>query len=173
VDEDPSEPGRWRIRRTGASDPMVARMVEGYLAELSELIPEFDHRRASPPDAGDFEWPNGAFVLVTDGSNEPVACGALRRLSPKVGELRRMWVVPAQRGTGLGRVLLGALERLALKMDLTELRLDTNKELSAALSLYRRSGYSETPRYNDNPYADFWLVKSLPNARQSSGSGQE
>jgi len=135
-------------------------MVEGYLAELAELMPDFDPGRASPPSASDFDWPNGSFLLLMAGS-EAIACGALRRLSETTGELRRMWVKPAWRGMGAGRFLLGALEDLGRQMHLVELRLDTNGVLEAALGLYRSAGYGDIAPYNENSFADFWMAKQL------------
>jgi ribosomal protein S18 acetylase RimI-like enzyme len=40
-------------------------------------------------------------------------------------------------------------------------RLDTNGTLAEAQALYRKAGYREIERYNDNPYADFWFEKIL------------
>ena len=135
-------------------------MVTLYLAELRDVMPDFDASRASPPSAEDFSWPNGSFVVVFDG-DEAVACGGVRRLSDRTGELRRMWVKPGWRGRGLGRYLLEALEQLGREMELSELCLDTNRALEAALALYRSSGYREVTAYNDNQFADCWMVKPL------------
>lgn len=90
-----------------------------------------------------------------------MACGAVRRLSGDIGELRRMWVRPAWRGRGAGRSLLRALEDLAGEMGISELVLDTNRVLSPALTLYHSAGFVQVPRYNDNRFADVWLAKQL------------
>ena len=68
---------------------------------------------------------------------------------------------PAARGTGLGRALLGELERRAALLGATEVVLDTNARLAAAQHLYRSSGYAETSPYNDNPNATHWFSKRL------------
>ena len=150
----------WQLLRLGAEDPLVEEMVAGYLSELVEVMPDFDPARAAPPTPGDFEWPNGSFLLVVS-EHAPIACGALRRLTARTGELRRMWVRPEWRGRGVGRRLLAGLEEMARDMDLSELRLDTHRGLGAALGLYRSSGFRDVPRYNDNEFADFWLAKDL------------
>ena len=41
------------------------------------------------------------------------------------------------------------------------LRLDTNSALAEAGQLYRRSGWSEIPRFNDDPYPDLFFEKRL------------
>ena len=46
-------------------------------------------------------------------------------------------------------------------MGLTTLRLDTNRALKEAHALYRKEGYREVDRFNDNPYADHWFEKRL------------
>jgi len=139
---------------------VIVKMVADYLAELLDVMPDFDPTRAAPPAPSDFDWPNGSFVLVR-ADTEPIACGALRRLSADVGELRRMWVAPAWRGRGAGRFLLDALEDLAKGMQLSELRLDTKRKLGTAITLYRSAGFVEVPRYNDNEFADIWMSKRL------------
>ena len=90
-----------------------------------------------------------------------VGCGGLRALDERTGEIKRMWIAPEARGLGLARRLLAALEARALEAGLTRVRLDTNRALGEAQSLYRKAGYRETARYNDNVYADFWFEKVL------------
>jgi GNAT superfamily N-acetyltransferase len=72
-----------------------------------------------------------------------------------------MWVTPTWRGRHVGRYLLDALEDLAQEMQMSELRLDTNRGLRPAEELYRSAGYREVPRYNDNGFADIWFAKRL------------
>src|SRR5690606_11415889 len=80
------------------------------------------------------------FLLgVLDG--EPVACGALQRLEPTVGEVKRMYVQPEHRGRGLSRQILAAIEDLAVRRGMRTLRLETGKYLPVALNLYMSSGY--------------------------------
>jgi GNAT superfamily N-acetyltransferase len=154
-------PSNWHTERRGATDPVIERMVADYLNELRTVMPpDFDPMRAVPPSPSDFDWPNGSFVLVW-AEADPIACGALRRLSSDVGEVRRMWVEPAWRGRGAGRFLLGALEDLAKEMRLSELRLDSTRKLETAVALYRSAGFVEVPNYNDNEFADIWMSKNL------------
>jgi ribosomal protein S18 acetylase RimI-like enzyme len=72
-----------------------------------------------------------------------------------------MWTAPAARGQGVARRMLGELEKLARKAGYRKIFLDTNRSLTEAQKLYRRQGFVETARYNDNPYADFWFEKDL------------
>ena len=72
-----------------------------------------------------------------------------------------MWIAPAARGLGVGRRLLGELERYAREAGATVIRLETNRALSEAIVLYRRAGYVEVDAFNDEPYAHHWFEKHL------------
>ena len=66
------------------------------------------------------------------------------------------------RGLGFGRRMLSAIESQARELGLTTLRLETNRALTEAIQLYRRSGYMEVPAFNADPYANHWFEKRLP-----------
>ena len=72
-----------------------------------------------------------------------------------------MWVDESARGLGLGRRLLNELERQAAAHGAGTVRLETNKSLVEAISLYRSAGYVEVARFNDEPYAHHWFEKRL------------
>ena len=40
-------------------------------------------------------------------------------------------------------------------------RLETNRTLTEAISLYRAAGYREVPAFNDEPYAHHWFEKTI------------
>jgi len=65
------------------------------------------------------------------------------------------------RGLGLGRRILSSLEQHAAAAGHDTVRLDTNRNLTEAIALYRSSGYEEVPAYNDEPYAHHWFAKHL------------
>jgi DNA-binding MarR family transcriptional regulator/GNAT superfamily N-acetyltransferase len=146
--EDPSSPdARWCLGH--------------YFAELGERFEEpFDPGRTLPADAADLVPPTGAFLLARL-NGQPAGCGALKTLSPGVGELMRMWVDGAQRGLGIGARILGALEEQAAGFGHSAVRLYTNRSLGEAKAMYRANGYREIPRYNDDPYANHWFEKRL------------
>ena len=136
--------------------------VAAYIRELAERFEEgFDPGNGNPtPDDEALTPPAGCF-LVARMDGRAAGCGALRRLSPGIGEIKRMWVAPEARGLGLSRRLLVALEDQALGLGLERVRLDTNRALMEAQALYRSAGYRDIARFNDNPYADFWFEKEL------------
>jgi DNA-binding MarR family transcriptional regulator/N-acetylglutamate synthase-like GNAT family acetyltransferase len=147
-----------------AEDPSSAdaRWCLGhYFAELAERFEEpFDPERTLPADREELVPPTGVF-LVARINGQPAGCGALRTLAPGLGELMRMWVDGAQRGLGIGKRLLSALEDDARALGHGRVRLYTNRSLAEAKAMYRVAGYAEIERYNDDPYAHHWFEKRL------------
>jgi DNA-binding MarR family transcriptional regulator/ribosomal protein S18 acetylase RimI-like enzyme len=120
----------------------------------------FDPANGKPVGVEDMTPPRGwLFLARLDG--RPVGCGALVRLSAKACEIKRMWTAPEARGLGVAKRLIAAIEAQAGEAGLTTLRLDTNRALKEAQALYRKLGFVEIARYNDNPYADHWFEKRL------------
>jgi len=144
--------------------PLAGAAMAAYFAELDARFPDgFDAGSQSRKDAELLSPPRGGFVVaVSDG--EPVACGGVQTIADDVtyGEIKRMWVHPAWRGAGLGSRLLRHLESVAAELGNDVVRLDTNDTLTEAIAMYRRAGYTEIDRYNDNPYARHFFEKPLP-----------
>lgn len=139
----------------------VRRCLDRYFAELAELFEEgFDPARGGTSPAPSDEPEVGAF-LVARLDGEPVGCGVLRQIGEATGEIKRMWVSRPMRGLGLAGRMLVRLEDIARQFGFTRVRLDTNRALENAQAMYRKAGYRDTARYNDNPYADFWFEKNL------------
>lgn len=150
-----------RIERADPASPWARWCVAQYFAELAERFEEgFDSDASLPADDDEFVPPRGAF-LVASIDGEPVACGTIKSIGPGLGSVKRMWVASSTRGLGLGRRLLEALENEARELGLRTLRLETNRTLREAISLYISHGYREVPAFNADPYADHWFQKQL------------
>jgi DNA-binding MarR family transcriptional regulator/ribosomal protein S18 acetylase RimI-like enzyme len=131
-----------------------------YFEELGERFEAgFDPALSIPAAADELIPPQGYFVIARL-TGEPVGCGALK-CHPSYGEIKRMWVKASTRGLGIGRRVLHRLEELARDRRIPLLRLETNKALIEAQSLYRSSGYDEVDAFNDEPYAHHWFEKRL------------
>jgi DNA-binding MarR family transcriptional regulator len=135
--------------------------LDAYYRELARRFDAgFDPANGKPVGVEDMTPPRGwLFLARLDG--RPVGCGALVRLSAKECEIKRMWTAPEARGLGVAKRLIAAIEAQAGEAGLTTLRLDTNRALKEAQALYRKLGFVEIARYNDNPYADHWFEKRL------------
>jgi ribosomal protein S18 acetylase RimI-like enzyme len=107
--------------------------------------------------------PAGLFLLATL-YGESVGCGALKFHRDAPAEIKRMWVSPAVRGLGLGRRMLAELEARAKNHGAAVVRLETNRTLAEAISLYRSSGYREVRPFNAERYAHHWFEKALTRA---------
>lgn len=140
-----------------------------YFAELnSRFEAGFDPARSISADARELLPPRGALVIARL-RGKPVGCGALKFVKMQSAELKRMWIAPAVRGLGVGRRMLHELESLASKAAIRLVRLETNRTLKEAISLYRSSGYFEVEAFNAEPYAHHWFEKRLQRSSRSIG----
>ena len=99
---------------------------------------------------GKYALPEGRLYLAWQGET-PAACGALRPLGDGLWELKRLYVRPACRGSGLGMRLAEQLLSDARALGARAVRLDTLASMHAAQSLYARLGFREIPAYYANP----------------------
>ncbi|MEV0587384.1 helix-turn-helix domain-containing GNAT family N-acetyltransferase [Nonomuraea sp. NPDC050310] len=141
--------------------PDARRCLAAYYAEIGDRFEHgFELARARQVRDEDVTPPAG-LLLVAMVHGEPVGCGALKLSGLPYAEIKRMWVSPAVRGLGLGRRFLAELEDRAAAAGAKAVRLDTNRSLTEAISLYHRTGYHEVPAFNDEPYAHHWFEKPL------------
>lgn len=139
----------------------AVRCVDAYFRELESRFEHgFDPGSGGYAAATATDAARGCFLLARRGG-QAVGCGELKALDAETGEIKRMWVAPEARGIGLARRLLDALEEQARGFGMRRVRLDTNRTLEEARALYRKAGYREIGRYNDNTYADFFFEKVL------------
>ena len=87
------------------------------------------------------------FVVIAYLNGLPIGCGALREFTPVIMEVKRMFVLPEQRGKGIASSVLAELEKWAKEMLFTSCVLETGKRQSEAISLYKHNGYSITENY--------------------------
>jgi len=141
--------------------PDATRCLRQYVEELNERFEHgFDPSLSISADARALTPPARVFVDAR-ASGEPVGCGALKFHGAKPAELKRMWISRRVRGFGVGARLLTDLERRAREAGVGVIRLETNRALTEAIALYRRSGYREVKPFNSEPYAHHWFEKKL------------
>ena len=141
------------------ASPAARDVVGRYFAEIGRRF-GFDPSGETEKDTELLVPPTGVFV-VAHSDGEPVACGGLHEIAPRVGELKRMWVHGDWRGAGLGSRLLRHLEDQARALGHRIVRLDTNAALTEAIGMYQRAGYRAIERYNDNPWATHFFEKAV------------
>lgn len=141
--------------------PDAEHCLRSYFTELGERFgTPFDPARSLLPDAGELRLPRGLF-LVARLHGEPVGCAGLKLPPGAPAEIKRMWVAPSARRLGLARRFLAELEARAVGHGHDLLRLDTNKALTAAITLYHSAGFHEVPAFNDEFYAHHWFEKRI------------
>jgi ribosomal protein S18 acetylase RimI-like enzyme len=139
-----------------ARDFLQARaLFEEYAAwlDVDLCFQNFEQELASLPGA--YAPPRGRLLLA--GPHElPVGCIALRPLphesqATAIGEIKRLYVRPEARSSGLGRSLVETLLAEARAIGYRELKLDTLAGMTAARTLYTTLGFRECEAYYPNP----------------------
>jgi putative acetyltransferase len=150
------------IARVELTAQVSRALIDSLNAELSGVYPEpgANHFHLDPAEVADGR---GTFLVVYRGGT-PVGCGALRLLDAETAELKRMYLSPIVRGSGLGRRLVAALEAEARALGVRRLVLETGVRQAAALALYRATGFHPIPLFGEyclSPETSVCLGKDL------------
>ncbi|HRD74800.1 MAG TPA: GNAT family N-acetyltransferase [Hyphomicrobiaceae bacterium] len=113
---------------------------QGFEAELAGL-------------PGKYAPPKGA-LFIARSTGQAIGCVALRALdNPGICEMKRLYITPAGRGTGLGRALAEAILAEARTLGYREMWLDALPSFKAAIALYKSAGFEEMAPYYATPVA--------------------
>ena len=139
------------FRPTSEEDWRRARqLVEEYAASLDVDLSFQDFAHELEHLAAEYGPPAGAFLLAEkDGAY--LGCVGLRRFAERIGEMKRLYVVPEARDRGLGRLLAVGVIDAARELGHARLRLDTLPSMKVAQALYLSLGFKETQAYRHNP----------------------
>ena len=129
---------------------IVEALFREYVASLTEDISfqNIDDELAGLP--GKYARPTGVVLIAREG-DEAAGAVAYRMVEPGVCEMKRLYVRPAWRGSGLGRELANELIEDARGQGYRTMLLDTLASMSAARVLYRDLGFAPVASYYDNP----------------------
>jgi putative acetyltransferase len=124
----------------------IRAMLREYAAwlEVDLCFQNFEEELAGLP--GEYQPPLGR-LLIAEGAG----CVALRRIEEEICEMKRLYVRPEQRGSGLGRRLVEALMAEARGIGYRRMRLDTMPKMDRAQGLYAALGFREIAAYRYNP----------------------
>lgn len=125
----------------------ITKMLDEDLANLGKFMP-----------------PDGR-LLLAQCKGYPSGCVCLKKLTPGVGEVKRLYVKPAYRGMGIGNLLVGKLLEEARKIGYEGIRLDSTRYMTNAHGLYRSFGFREIEPYPESEipleYHAHWIFMEL------------
>ncbi|MEP6713040.1 MAG: GNAT family N-acetyltransferase [Ferruginibacter sp.] len=81
-------------------------------------------------------------VIVCYDDGKPTGCGAFKEYDQTKVEIKRMFVLPQNRGQGIGLDILKALELWAAELNYTGCILETGKRQPEAIRMYKKAGYT-------------------------------
>jgi GNAT superfamily N-acetyltransferase len=145
------------IRPATAEDiPEIKKLFLEYQNAMgfTPCFQNFDQEIETLP--GKYAGPRGALFIGRDSQGLPIGTVALRPTELEdTCEMKRLYVTPAGRGTGLGRELMEAIFHAARERKYRFMRLDTFRgKMDRAIAMYRAAGFTEIPAWYDDPLPD-------------------
>ena len=169
-------PSAFEILPARSADELaaVARLFEAYEAALDVDLSYQDFAAELAALPGNYAPSRGALLLARDGDGEALGCVGLRPM-PAQGccEMKRLYVLPAGRGRGLGKALMLAIIDEARRIGYREIRLDTLPSMKAAQALYRQAGFAPIQPYYDTPVEGTVFLGLPLAARVAAGRNQD
>ena len=138
-----------RILKTDCSNPDFIHLTERLDADI--ITRESD----SNSFFGQFNKVDDIkFAVVAYKNGKPVACGAIKEYNNTAMEIKRMFVLSSNRGSGLASSILSELEEWAIDLGYNECVLQTTEKHHEAISLYVKYGYTQIPSYGQYKEGD-------------------
>ena len=100
---------------------------------------------------GKYSPPTGALLLARNKHAEAIGCVGLRQLSDGICEMKRLYVDPKGRGSGLGKALVLDAIAESKQLGYAAMRLDTLPNMTSARALYKSLGFVEIDPYYITP----------------------
>ena len=131
----------------------VARNNFHWQAPLDEIIHQFNERgELNDVDHYRTAYLNrkGLFLVVTD-QGHVVGTGAIRQFEDDTAELKRLWLLEAYHGQGIGYKLVKTLFGFARNQGFMRVRLLTDRRQSRAIRFYQQVGFQRIDCPSDDP----------------------
>ncbi|MNK30628.1 putative N-acetyltransferase YsnE [compost metagenome] len=130
------------IKRTNSANPDFIELVKHLDLELAKIDGDEHSFYAQYNKVDKIKH----VVLIYD-EDKPIACGAIKELSPAAMEVKRMFTKPELRGKGVASILLKELETWAKELGYENCILETGKRQQDAVALYQKNGYDVISNY--------------------------
>lgn len=128
-------------------NPVGTDLRAAQQAELDARFGTLDHEPGPPPTADDME----VFLVAYErATGQPLGCGGLRRLDRWTVEIKRVYVVPYARRSGVSGAILAALECRASAAGFTEIKAEAGSAQQDGRRFYEHHGYAAVPNFG--PY---------------------
>lgn len=138
---------RLNIRQVTWANPVGADLRAAQQAELDARFGTADHEPGMPPSEAD----TAVFLVAYEkSSGQPVGCGGLRMLDDRTVEIKRLYVIPYMRGSGVASSILAALEAHAHQQGFTTVTAEAGSAQPDGRHFYEHSGFAEVPSFG--PY---------------------
>ena len=141
----------------------VTQLFRAYAASLPVDLSYQDFKAELAALPGKYARPGGDILLAFAADGSPLGCVGLRPIEPGGAcEMKRLYLLPAARGLGLGRAMTEAVIAAARARGYRELRLDTLPSMRAAIGLYEQMGFERIgPYYEPTPPGTIFMSLRL------------
>ena len=116
-------------------------------AQRDEIALRYGTPDSEPGPAPTADDMTAFFVSFDDTVGRALACGGVRQLNGVEAEVKRMYVEPESRGTGVAAALLGHLEEFGRQRGWLRLLLETGTAQPDAVRFYTREGYERVANF--------------------------
>ena len=137
-----------RVDRASIESTEALALISALNAELSAAYADVAGANHFRLDIDEVAPGNGAYLIAWRGGTA-IGCGAVRRIDESTAEIKRMYVIPSERSSGVGRQIVASLEREARALGADQLVLETGTRQAAAIALYERLGFERIPPYGE------------------------
>ncbi|TAH05252.1 MAG: GNAT family N-acetyltransferase [Sphingobacteriales bacterium] len=145
----------------------IANIIRNSLAEFGANKPGTVYYDDTTDDLYQlFQTPGSIYFIAEENGVMLGGAGIFptKGLPNGVVELVKMYLSPASRGKGLGRLLISKCLQAAKTMDNKKVYLETMPELKKAVSVYEKFGFEflKGPMGNTGHFScDVWMIKEL------------
>ncbi|WP_027468511.1 GNAT family N-acetyltransferase [Deefgea rivuli] len=134
----------------------IMQESRGYSFDRLNLPPDIRNIKETYQDCGGEFW-------VLEDHNSIIGSIAIRAIDPekRIGEIKRYFVLPSYQRQGIGGKLMAHAIRFAEEVKFEKIRLDTMKKSESAIIVFKKYGFYEIPKYNNNDVAEIFMERSL------------
>lgn len=136
--------------QSGKDWRQARQLIEEYAVSLDLDLSFQNYADELEHFTSEYAPPTGAFLLAEE-KGVYVGCVGVRQFSDGIAEIKRLYVIPAARGRGIGHLLAEGIVAVAKQLRYTRLLLDTLPSMKKAQSLYVSLGFKPTVAYRLNP----------------------